>query len=1284
MPERSGITRKILSLLLTLCLLASLVPAVSAEGRETPFAATIAAGTVFYAEPDLKTETGTLAKDAVVLVTEEKGKADHITYKLDGKKAQSWIPKEAAILIAATPTDLLPLIPDENLTLTPPAPVIPTEGNGDTPGVIPSEVEESPTDSPSDPSANEDGVTPPVVPTEGDEETPPVVPTEGNDETPGVIPSEVEESPSDSPSDPSANEDGETPPSVIPTEVEESLTNPTDNPDVVPTEGDPKTPAVILSEDEESPSEPSSDPAPAEGNNATSPVLPTTVEEAPATPTDLQPETHATGSLHIDDEDWTRLVDEELSEPEEKTEEPLSQATFSMVDGELVTSSYIPSVTTALPEVREQDPFGTCWAFAAIGGMEIDLIARGLANSTIDLSEFFLAYYLAHNYAYPKGGMGEDDIWTEMYDSYYSYLDIGGTSTLAYRILAGLIGTTTEADNKYPQNRSEQNKEPGSFTIAAQMTGAYVVSATKRTEIQQLIKEHGAVDASIWMPTSGVPSGYYSGFSQYNTDKICLYGNYPHTNHDILLVGWDDNFPVSNFTGSKKPTKPGAWLVRNSWGYNGYGVNGYFWISYEDASLTSGAVTAFDAENRADQIDHNAYSYDHSPYPNWGVMITEPTATVVQKFTIQAYETVTAVGVETEVNKPDDKLDISVKVTAGGKTVTGSKPNVGEGFYRISVGSGLSFTTDTVVTVEVTYKALTSGMTIRVPYEGEVGATLGGDVGAYHLYGDQDGGGWTVNGIPQEGDPRIKVYTRDNAGAVKVTGISLNKTSITNARVTEPIQLTATVSPSNASNKHVSWTSSNTEVATVDQNGKVTLWATGESVITATTASGGKKATCKITVPVAKPTGLKIQGIGASTYTINNANAGNFWFGSTLKINIAFTPSYATDRDVTWTTSNSNVLALDDVYMDGSASFICKGNGSTTLKVASKNYPNLYDVVQIIIDLHRLVTSVSLDRTSASIPVDGNFRLYATVAPSDADNKSVIWTSSNANIASVDSEGNVYGRHYGTATITVTTVDGAKTASCEVTVTPQDPVEAFIFRMYRTCLLRDPDETGMAYWVGRLRSGDETGASAVFGFYHSNEMKARNLPNDQYLIRAYEGIMGRGPDAGGYAYWLGQMEAGVSRAYLISGFLTSNEFDALCRNYGINKGSYSSSEPRDQNVGVTGFVSRLYTKLLGRMFDENGLNYWCSVVLQNPVRATLLKVALEGFLHSNEFLNAHLNDTQYLTVLYRAFLGREADTGGMQYWLGQIQSGVSRDKVAEGFANSNEFMNIMASYGFNK
>ena len=177
--------------------------------------------------------------------------------------------------------------------------------------------------------------------------------------------------------------------------------------------------------------------------------------------------------------------------------------------------------------------------------------------------------------------------------------------------------------------------------------------------------------------------------------------------------------------------------------------------------------------------------------------------------------------------------------------------------------------------------------------------------------------------------------------------------------------------------------------------------------------------------------------------------------------------------------------------------------------------------------------------------------------------------------------------------------------------------------------------------------------------------------------------MGRSSDPDGKQAWVSLLENGMSRKAVISGFVKSAEFANLCAVYGILQGDYTSDEPRDVNSGATGFASRLYTKMLGRAFDADGLNAWTAVIIAAPKRETLLNVALNGFMHSPEFINKNLDDAAFVNVLYRTFLDREADSDGLAAWTAALQAGHTRDQVAAGFAYSPEFTSIMASYGFN-
>ena len=235
--------------------------------------------------------------------------------------------------------------------------------------------------------------------------------------------------------------------------------------------------------------------------------------------------------------------------------------------------------------------------------------------------------------------------------------------------------------------------------------------------------------------------------------------------------------------------------------------------------------------------------------------------------------------------------------------------------------------------------------------------------------------------------------------------------------------------------------------------------------------------------------------------------------------------------------------------------------------------------------------------------------------------------------------------------------------------------------MYRVCLQRNPEPEGLAHWTNLLRTGQITGAEMASGFYTGAEMKSFNHPNATFITLAYNGIMNRGPDAEGLAHWKKQLDNGVSYQYIVSGFVQSPEFSYLCGLYGIVPGRVGTSEPRDMNAGITGFVYRLYTKVLGRGAEVEGLNHWCTILNAEPVRAKFLDVALNGFLHSVEFLGKNLNDMNYVKVLYRTFLGREAEPEGLKHWLNKLQTGSTRDSIAKEFAYSPEFGIIMAQYG---
>lgn len=242
-------------------------------------------------------------------------------------------------------------------------------------------------------------------------------------------------------------------------------------------------------------------------------------------------------------------------------------------------------------------------------------------------------------------------------------------------------------------------------------------------------------------------------------------------------------------------------------------------------------------------------------------------------------------------------------------------------------------------------------------------------------------------------------------------------------------------------------------------------------------------------------------------------------------------------------------------------------------------------------------------------------------------------------------------------------------------------VEAYVTRLYRLCLGREPEPEGLKDWTDRMCSGRTTGADAARGFFFSEEFRLMNLSNDEYVERLYNVMMGRGSDWAGKTDWLYKLENGVGRMGVFKGFADSAEFDMICNSYGIKRGTVplEALEGRDRNPGLTTFVSRMYTKALGRAYDIDGLNDWCNRICDK--KWTVTDMATTGFFESPEYLNMRHTNSEYVKVLYRTFFDREYDQEGYAYWLQKLNSGVSRREVLRGFAESQEFAQLMRSYG---
>ena len=273
------------------------------------------------------------------------------------------------------------------------------------------------------------------------------------------------------------------------------------------------------------------------------------------------------------------------------------------------------------------------------------------------------------------------------------------------------------------------------------------------------------------------------------------------------------------------------------------------------------------------------------------------------------------------------------------------------------------------------------------------------------------------------GDKTAKCKVTVSEETIAVTGVELNKTSA-ELKKDESITLVPTVIPNNARNKIVSWTSSNTSVATV-KNGMVKAVGAGTATITAKISDGDKTASCKITVTENKPSTVAVTGISLDKNTMSIKK------GASGSLTATVSPSNATNKKVTWTSSNTSVATINN----GTVNAVGTGTATITARTADGGKTASCKVT-VTEDKPATVsvTGVSLNKTSLSLKKGASEVLTATVSPSNATNKKVTWTSSNTSVATV-SNGVIKGLKAGTATIAAKTEDGGKTASCKVTVT---------------------------------------------------------------------------------------------------------------------------------------------------------------------------------------------------------------------------------------------------------
>ena len=243
---------------------------------------------------------------------------------------------------------------------------------------------------------------------------------------------------------------------------------------------------------------------------------------------------------------------------------------------------------------------------------------------------------------------------------------------------------------------------------------------------------------------------------------------------------------------------------------------------------------------------------------------------------------------------------------------------------------------------------------------------------------------------------------------VHAESVSMNKTDL-EMYIGDTETLTFTVSPANTTDQSATWTSSNTNVATVDENGKVTALSNGSTKIYASV--DGKTASCNVKVYA-----------HVESITLNKTSL-TMTPGETEALTATITPS-GTKKEKIWSSSDADVATVDQ---NGLVTAV--GVGTAVITVKSENFSATCEVTVFIPTLY-----IVLNATNLTLKTGQTYTLQATVYPEEATNKAVNWSSSNKNIISVDSSGKITAIKEGTATIYADAADGYSSTSCTVKV----------------------------------------------------------------------------------------------------------------------------------------------------------------------------------------------------------------------------------------------------------
>lgn len=536
--------------------------------------------------------------------------------------------------------------------------------------------------------------------------------------------------------------------------------------------------------------------------------------------------------------------------------------------------------------VKNQRKSQSCWAFSFSSLLEISA-EKQQGKRAKEYSPMHLEYMTAKMFnrtkgsgagprlstAYAVSGNGPVEESKLPFESVYSEQnDVGIFKEVTLSQLQQPVDARIRQTREFPTIYKKMNADEDGIDYYKQDIKEDKYKYTEeeikvaRNLIKQHIKTYGAVSANIYMDTNYLAQ---TGAYHYND-----YNNKKNSNHVVTIIGWNDEYSIENYKEGAGPSEDGAYIALNSYGED-WGDAGYMYISYEDACVEEAMVgikQIAEFENGKKDYD-KIYQHDELGM-NMGIPLGGTSLYAANKYT-----------------KEDDKEEYLQEVGLYIYATTGVKVYVNSASDDIEKAELMASVSEPLETGYHTIKLPTpvkltgEKFVIKIEYTNQEGAYIPiecnyktAGINASDFYNNatandnecfisKDGVEWSdVNktSITQAGETHslkdsstcIKAFTTynekqeegdDKPTTQKVEKIELNETDL-EVEVGDKFNLEVTFYPANATNKNVTWKTSNKEVAVVDQNGIITTIAEGTAVITAITEDGEKTASCKLTV----------------------------------------------------------------------------------------------------------------------------------------------------------------------------------------------------------------------------------------------------------------------------------------------------------------------------------------------------------------------------------------------------------------------------------------------------